>query len=88
MSRREAGRRPLQPIRPFAVPLNLASSTHLLSALRMQSPWLRLRKERRMTGLSELFLGLMIIGSVTGLIVGVATFLARKERGTQVAGKL
>jgi hypothetical protein len=41
-----------------------------------------------MTGLAELFLGLTIIGSITGLVVGVAVFLGRKERGAQETGKV
>lgn len=35
-----------------------------------------------MAGLSELFLGLAIIGSITGVIVGVAVFLGKKEKAT------
>jgi hypothetical protein len=46
------------------------------------------RRGELMTGLPELFLGLMIIGSITGLIVGVAVFLGRKERGTAETGKV
>jgi hypothetical protein len=41
-----------------------------------------------MTGLTELFFGLMIIGGVTGLIVGVALVLGRKETKTQEVGKV
>ena len=42
----------------------------------------------RMTGLSELFLGLAIIGSITGLVVGMAVFLGRKEKVTEETGKV
>jgi hypothetical protein len=41
-----------------------------------------------MTGLAELFFGLMIIGSITGLVVGVAVFLGSKEKGTGEIGKV
>jgi hypothetical protein len=35
-----------------------------------------------MAGLPELFFGLMIIGSITGVIVAVAVALGKKEKGT------
>jgi hypothetical protein len=41
-----------------------------------------------MSGLPELFLGLTIIGSITGLVVGIAVFLGRKEKGLQEVGKV
>lgn len=41
-----------------------------------------------MTGLPELFLGLTIIGSITGLVVGLAVFLGRKEKRTEEIGKV
>lgn len=41
-----------------------------------------------MTGLTELFGGLMIIGSITGLVVGVAVLLGKKEKRTQETGKV
>ena len=40
-----------------------------------------------MTGLAELFLGLAIIGSITGLIVGVAIFQGRKEKRAEEIGE-
>src|SRR5262245_8654495 len=81
MSPPEAGSRPLRTTRRFALPINPFSSTRLLPAIRMQRHRQRLSRGRTyMTGLTELFGGLMIIGSITGLVVGVAVFLGRKER--------
>jgi hypothetical protein len=39
-----------------------------------------------MSGLPELFLGLTIIGSITGLVVGLAVFLGKKEKGAKEIG--
>ena len=41
-----------------------------------------------MSGLPELFLGLTIIAAITGLVVGLAVFLGRKEKGALGIGKV
>jgi len=41
-----------------------------------------------MTGLPELFFGLGIIGAITGLVVGVAVFLGKKEKAAREIGKV